>query len=54
LEEHDLYLKPKKCNFKKGEVNYLGIIMGGSKVHIDPKKLKGVVDYQPPTTPIEV
>jgi hypothetical protein len=52
--EHDVYLKPKKCNFEKEEVNYLGIIVGGSKVQMNPKKLKGVADYQPPTTPMEV
>jgi hypothetical protein len=54
LEEHDLYLKPKKCDFEKDEVDYLGVIMGGSKVCMDPKKLKGVTDYQPPTNPTEV
>ncbi len=28
LEEHNLYLKPKKCTFEVPEVEYLGIIMG--------------------------
>jgi hypothetical protein len=32
----------------------LGVIVGGNKVHMDPKKLKGVADYQPPTNPTEV
>jgi hypothetical protein len=54
LEEHDLYLKPEKCDFEKGEVDYLGVIVGGNKVHMDPKKLKGIANYQPPTNPTEV
>jgi hypothetical protein len=32
----------------------LGVIIRGNKVCMDPKKLKGVADYQPPTNPTEV
>ena len=28
LEEHDLYLKPEKCQFEKGKIEYLGVIIG--------------------------
>ena len=28
LEEHDLYLKPEKCQFEKDEIKYLGVIVG--------------------------
>ena len=27
-EEHDLYLKPEKCQFGKDEIKYLGVIVG--------------------------
>ena len=27
LEEHDLYLKPKKCTFHSSSINYLGVIL---------------------------
>ena len=27
LWEHDLYLKPKKCEFKKEKIKYLGMIV---------------------------
>ncbi len=26
LEQNDLYLKPKKCDFEKKEIDYLGVI----------------------------
>ena len=28
LEEHDLYLKPKKCQFEKDKIEYLRVIVG--------------------------
>ena len=28
LEEHDLYLKPEKCQFEKDKIEYLGVIIG--------------------------
>jgi len=39
LEENDLYLKPEKCDFEKKEIDYLGLIVGGNKLKMDPKKL---------------
>src|SRR6267142_565431 len=54
LEENDLYLKPKKCNFEKKEIDYLGLIVGGNKLKMDPKKLRGVADWLKPTNPTEI
>jgi hypothetical protein len=54
LEEHDMYLKPEKCEFEQEQVEYLGVIVGQNEVKMDPKKLDGVANYQPPTTPTEV
>ena len=28
LKEHDLYLKPEKCDFKQPQVEYLGVVVG--------------------------
>lgn len=45
LEAEDLYLKPKKCAFAQEEINYLGVIIGKGKLQMEPKKLKGIVDW---------
>jgi reverse transcriptase-like protein len=54
LEQHNLYLKPKKCAFKQEEIDYLGVIIGQGTLKMDPKKIQGVVDWFPPTTVTEV
>ena len=41
LEEHNLYLKPKKCVFEVCEVEFLGVILGhGKAVLVDGISLK--------------
>jgi len=54
LEQNDLYLKPEKCEFKKKEIDYLDIIMGNSRIQMDPKKLKGVADWPIPKMPTDI
>jgi hypothetical protein len=48
LEKHDLYLKPEKCEFKKEEIEYLGVIVGQNKIQMDPGKLNGIADWPVP------
>src|SRR6266478_1035396 len=54
LEQNDLYLKPKKCDFEKKEIDYLGVIVSNSRIQMDPKKLKGVADWPVPRNPTEI
>ena len=54
LEEHDLYLKPKKCQFEKDEIKYLGVIVGKGHLQMGPKKLQGITDWSPPKNMTEV
>ena len=35
LEANDLYLKPKKCDFLKREINYLGVTIGNNVLKMD-------------------
>ena len=48
LAEHDLYLKPKKCQIKQQRVKFLGVILENRMVQMDPAKLKGVADWSQP------
>jgi RNase H-like domain found in reverse transcriptase len=50
LEEHNLYLKPEKCNFHVKEVEYLSVIIGQGQVKMDPTKVKGIIDWPIPTS----
>jgi hypothetical protein len=51
---NDLYVKLEKCAFEQQEIEYLGVIIGKGHLKMDPKKLKGVVDYARPRNPTEV
>ena len=54
LREHDLYLKPKKCEFNKTKLEYLGMIVEEGKLAMDPVKLGGIRDWPTPTKVKEV
>jgi hypothetical protein len=54
LEANDLYLKPEKCAFEQKEIDYLGVIVGGNTLKMDPKKIEGVASWKEPTTVTEV
>ena len=48
--EANLTLKPKKCVFAKSEVKYLGHILSGEGVTVDPKTVEAVSQFPVPTT----
>jgi hypothetical protein len=50
LQDHDLYLKPEKCEFEKQEIEYLGMIIRQGEVCMDPGKVSAVRDWPTPTT----
>jgi RNase H-like domain found in reverse transcriptase/Reverse transcriptase (RNA-dependent DNA polymerase) len=50
LREHDLFLKPKKCEFNKSTMEYLGLIIQEGKLSMDPVKLSGIQDWPTPTS----
>jgi Reverse transcriptase (RNA-dependent DNA polymerase) len=49
LQEHDLFLKPKKCEFTKSTMEYLGLIIQEGKLSMDPVKLSRIRDWPTPT-----
>ena len=54
LRENDLYLKPKKCEFRKPKVEYLGMVIKEGQISMDPVKLGGIRDWPIPATVKEV
>jgi hypothetical protein len=49
-----LYLKPEKCEFEKGEIEFLRVIVGNGQVRMDPKKVAVIRDWMIPKTKKDV
>jgi len=54
LRKNNLFLKPEKCEFKKTEVEYLGVIISQDSVKMDPVKVAGVTEWPIPSNRKEV
>ncbi|XP_038982115.1 uncharacterized protein LOC120110620 [Phoenix dactylifera] len=48
LEEHNFYIKPSKCAFMQEELEYLGHIVSGQGVMVDPRKIEAMTDWPLP------
>jgi len=45
LKENKLFLCPKKCEFYKQRIEYLGLVISENKVSMDPVKVAGVQEW---------
>src|SRR5713101_8973234 len=45
LQDNDLFLKPKKCDFEQPKIEYLGLCLRLGHVAMDPVKLAGITDW---------
>lgn len=54
LQEHNLQVKMKKCDFAKTNVNFLGYVVSDKGISTDPKKVQAVMDWPRPTNLTEV
>jgi hypothetical protein len=54
LRQNDLYLNINKCQFEQAEVDYLGIHVGGKRIHMEEAKVKKVKHWKPPCNATEV
>ncbi|KAG5731726.1 hypothetical protein E4T56_gene749 [Termitomyces sp. T112] len=54
LHQHQLYLKPEKCEFKQTWIEYLGLIILHGTAEMDPVKVAGMVEWPEPKNKKEV
>ena len=50
LRKEDLYLKAKKCEWRKKKIEYLGMVIEEGKMSMDSVKVKGLLDWPTPNT----
>ena len=48
LEEHDLYVKPEKCEWKVKEVGFLGVVIGPDGIKMEKEKVRGMLEWLAP------
>ena len=54
LKREKLHVKLSKCEFGKTSLNYLGHIVGGGELKIDPSKVAVIVNWPKPKSATEV
>ena len=54
LNEHDLYLNTKKCDFKLPHIDFLGIQVADGMVQMEQGKVDKVQEWKPPHNITEV
>ena len=54
LKRENIYVKLSKCEFGRTSLNYLGYIVGGGELKIDPPKVEVIVNWTKPKSAIEV
>jgi F0F1-type ATP synthase epsilon subunit len=54
LWENKLYIKPEKCEFEKGKIKFLGVVIGNGHVRMDPKEVAVIRDWTIPKTKKDV
>ncbi|GKC38504.1 putative reverse transcriptase domain-containing protein, partial [Tanacetum coccineum] len=54
LKKEKLYAKFSKCEFWLREVKFLGHVINGNGIHVDPSKIEAVKNWKAPRTPTEV
>ena len=49
LRQYKLYLKLEKCEFEKGMVGYLEMVIGRGKVRMEEKKMEAIRNWMTPS-----
>ena len=54
LREHKFYAKLRKCDFYKDKIHYLGHIISGEGISVDPEKIEAIMNWPTPRNVIDV
>ena len=54
LRDNQLYANVAKCDFFQSEIQYLGHVISGEGISVDPAKIQAIVDWPAPTTVSEI
>jgi hypothetical protein len=54
LRDNQLYAKRSKCEFWLKEVSFIGHVITGGGIAVDPGKVRDVLNWEPPTTVSEI
>jgi hypothetical protein len=54
LRDNQLYTKFSKCEFRIGEVSFLGHIISNGGISVDPANVKEIMEWSVPTTVMEI
>ena len=54
LRERHLYTKFSKCEFWLNEVVFLGHVVFGNRIFVDPRKVEAIVKWEHPNNVIEI
>jgi hypothetical protein len=54
LQANKLFAKASKCALNRTEIKYLGFLVGGGKLRVDPAKIQAVTDWPTPIYPKEL
>lgn len=54
LRDHQLYAKFSKCEFWLTEVHFLGHVISGQGISVDPAKVEAVLQWERPRTVTEI
>jgi hypothetical protein len=54
LQENKLYGKMSKCSFYQSRIHYLGHVISGEGIAVDPAKVEAIMEWSAPTNVTEV
>jgi hypothetical protein len=49
FQEHKLYGKLSKCSFYQSRIHYLGHVISGEGISVDPAKVEAIMEWPTPT-----